>query len=91
MTATRTTSFSSTSSTTTSTFAGRLRAAVEQDQRSVPAHRRARDWHGSTQTSVANPRRTRGLVRPDAPAEQTPAAQTTSAEDFAARLRRAVA
>jgi len=33
-----------------------------QDHGSVPAHRRARNWHGSAQNSVANPRRTRGLA-----------------------------
>ncbi|GAA1919849.1 hypothetical protein [Nocardioides marmoribigeumensis] len=82
MTATRTSGQTSTSSTG-STFAGRLRAAVEQAQPSVPEHRRARDWHGSTQHSVANPRRTRGLVREDA----TGGGGTG---DFATRLRRAV-
>jgi hypothetical protein len=75
MTATRTTS-------TSSTFAGRLRAAAEETSRSVPAHRRARDWHGAAQHSVANPRRTRGLTTPgEAPGHD---------EDFATRLRRAV-
>jgi hypothetical protein len=79
MTATR-----RTTSTTSSTFASRLRAAVEQDQGSVPAHRRARDWHGSTQRDVANPRRTRGLT-----ADATDHGTGTT-EEFAARLRRAV-
>ena len=59
---------------TSQPFADRLRAAVGDDRRSVPAHRRDRNWHGIVQTSVANPRRTRGLT----------------AEDFAERLRRAV-
>jgi hypothetical protein len=31
----------------------------------VPARRRARDWHGHAQRSVANPRRTRGVTRTD--------------------------
>ena len=65
MTATRT--------ATSQPFADRLRAATE-DKRSVPAHRRGRNWHGGVQSSVANPSRTRGLT----------------AEDFAERLRRAV-
>ena len=43
MTATRTPTTSTTSTTTSS----------------VPAHRRARDWHGAAQRSVANPRRSR--------------------------------
>lgn len=60
--------------TSSATFAGRLRVAVQEETRSVPAHRRARNWHGAAQRSVANPQRTRGL----------------SAEDFAERLRRAV-
>jgi hypothetical protein len=59
---------------TSQPFADRLHAAVEVDQRSVPAHRRDRNWHGTVQSSVANPRRTRGLT----------------AEDFAERLRHAV-
>lgn len=42
-------------------FAGRLRAAVQEDSRSVPAHRRERNWHRAAQRSVANPQRTRGL------------------------------
>ena len=33
-----------------------------QDHHSVPAHRRARNWHGALTGSVANPRRTRGLT-----------------------------
>ena len=75
MTATRT--------ATSETFASRLRAAVEEDHRSVPMHRRERNWHRAAQRSVANPRRTRGLTAPgEAPA--------VGAEDFAARLRRAV-
>ncbi len=69
--------------TRTSTFAGRLRNAVEEQNGSVPAHRRARDWHRPAQRSVANPRRTRGL-----PAGDTTA--TGADEDFAARLRRAI-
>ena len=60
---------------TATTFAWRLRTAVTQDNGSVPAHRRGRNWHDAAQTSVANPRRTRGLGRP---------------EDFAERLRQAV-
>jgi hypothetical protein len=47
--------------TSSETFAGRLRAAVQEETRSVPAHRRARNWHGAAQRSVANPQRTRGL------------------------------
>ena len=74
MTATRT--------ATSETFASRLRAAVEEDHRSVPAHRRERNWHRAAQCSVANPRRTRGLI---AAAEAQPVA-----EDFATRLRRAI-
>ena len=66
---------------TSSAFASRLRAAVEQDHGSVPAHRRARDWHGAAQSSVANPPRTRGLRRDD---------RTPDDADFATRLRRAV-
>ena len=50
--------------------------------RTIPAHRRARDWHGAAQHSVANPRRTRGLTTPgEAPGRD---------EDVATRLRRAV-
>ena len=73
MTATHTT-------TGTSSFAGRLRAAVEEQNGSVPAHRRGRDWHRAVQCTVSNPRRTRGL----------PAADQPAVEDFATRLRRAV-
>ena len=73
MTATRT--------ATSQTFARRLRTAVEQDQGSVPAHRRARNWHAGPDQSVANPRRTRGLTQPG---------QAPGPQDFAARLRRAV-
>lgn len=47
--------------TSSETFADRLRAAVQEDSRSVPAHRRARNWHGAGEHTVANPRRTRGL------------------------------
>jgi hypothetical protein len=75
MTATRT--------ATSQPFASRLRAAVEGDQGSVPAHRRARNWHHAVERSVANPLRTRGLAVPGTP----PAAES---EDFAERLRRAV-
>ena len=81
MTATQT----STQTSTSTGFAGRLRAALEQDHHSVPEHRRARDWHGTTQCSVANPRRTRGLVR-----EDVTAVTADPSEDFATRLRRAV-
>jgi hypothetical protein len=83
MTATQTNS-QTTDRAGSETFASRLRAAVEQDHRSVPAHRRARDWHSPTQRNVANPRRTRGLR---VPGDETSAG---TAEDFAARLRRAV-
>ncbi len=66
--------------TSSERFARRLSAAM-QDDRSVPADRRARNWHGAAQRSVANPRRTRGLaVAGEAPAS----------DDFATRLRRAV-
>ena len=59
-------------------FAGRLRAAVHEDSRSIPAQRSARSWHAAVESSVANPRRTRGLTAPG------------EAPDFATRLRRAV-
>ena len=69
-----------TSTARTPDFATRLRTAVAAaDGRSVPEHRRARDWHRSVEVSVANPTRTRRLRAPG-----------ESAEDFATRLRRAV-
>ena len=74
------TATTTTSSASGSPFASSLRAPVEQDHRAVPAHRRSRNWHGAVQTSVANPRRTRGLSARDA----------DGFADVATRLRRAV-